>query len=148
MIQRGWQNLSLKSVVRSKVTLSGSRAVVSSSVNICRQPCFPAFSLMAKICPQCLNNYMLENRSLFTEETIDFSFSVVKVASSDGAAVTRQSSGEWLPPGWWAGSFMALPNALPICCARELEQGGIYHIILHSSCKQKKEKLSMKEKEL
>lgn len=44
---------------------------------------------MAKICPQYLNNYMLENRSLFTEETIDFSFSVVKVASSDGAAVTR-----------------------------------------------------------
>lgn len=76
-------------MVRSKVTLSGSRAVVSSSVNICRQPCFTDFSLMAKICPKCLSKYMLENRSLFTEETIDFSFSVVKVASSDGAAVTR-----------------------------------------------------------
>lgn len=44
---------------------------------------------MAKICPKCLSKYMLANRSLFTEETIDFSFSVVKVASSDGAAVTR-----------------------------------------------------------
>lgn len=71
------------------MTLSGSRAVVSPNVNICRQPCFTDFSLMVKICLECLSKYMLENRSLFTEETIDFSFSVVKVASSDGAALTR-----------------------------------------------------------
>lgn len=76
-------------MVKSKVTLSVNRAVVSTSVNICKQPCFTDLSLMAKICPKCLSKYMLENRSLFTEETIDFSFSVVKVASSDGAAVTR-----------------------------------------------------------
>lgn len=77
-------------MVKCRMTLSGSRAVVSTSVNICRQPCFTDFSLMAKICPKCLSEYMLENRrSLFTEETIDFSFSVVKVAPSDGAAVTR-----------------------------------------------------------
>lgn len=44
---------------------------------------------MAKICPKCLSKYMLENRSLFTEETIDFRFSVVKVAPGDGAAVAR-----------------------------------------------------------
>lgn len=84
-----WQNLSLKNMVRTKVTLSGSRALVSSSVNICRQPCFTDFRRMAKICPKCLSKYMLENRSLFTGETIDFRFSVVKVAPGDSAALAR-----------------------------------------------------------
>lgn len=82
-------SLSLKNMVRAKVTLSGSRALVSTSVNICRQPCFTDFRLMAKICPKRLSKYMLENRSLFTEETIDFRFSVVKVAPGDSAAVAR-----------------------------------------------------------
>lgn len=72
-----------------EVTLSGSRAPVSTSVNICRQPCSTDFSLMAKICPKCLGKYMLENRSLFTGETIDFRFSVVKVAPGDSAVVAR-----------------------------------------------------------
>lgn len=38
---------------------------------------------MVKIGPERQGKYMLKNRSLFTEETIDFSFFVVKVAPSD-----------------------------------------------------------------
>lgn len=72
------------------MTLSGISVVVTTSVNICSPPCFTDLGLMAKICPKCLSKYMLRNRgSLFTEETIDFSCSVVKVAPSESAAGTR-----------------------------------------------------------
>lgn len=135
-------------MVRYKVTLSGSRTVVGTSVNICRQPCFTDFSLMAKVCPKCLSKYMLENRSLFTEETIDFSFSVVKVAPSDSAAMTRQSRGEWLPPGWWAGSFTGTAKCTSylLCKGIATVRHLSYHPLLLMQAK--KEKLSMKEKEL
>ena len=84
---------------------------------------------MAKICPKCLSKYMLENRSLFTEETIDLSVSVVKVASSDGAAVTRQSRGEWLPPGWWAGSFTGTAKCTSYLLCKGI--GTVRHLSYH-----------------
>lgn len=70
---------------------------------------------------------MLENRSLFTEETIDFSFSVVKVASSDGAAVTRQ--GRMASSGWWAGSFTGTAKCTSYLLCKGI--GTVRHLSYH-----------------
>lgn len=67
---------------------------------------------MVKICFKCFSKYMLENRSLFIEEIIDFSFFVVKVVFSDGVVVIRQSRGEWFFFGWWVGSFIGIVKCI------------------------------------
>lgn len=44
---------------------------------------------MVKICFKRFSKYMLENRSLFIEEIIDFRFFVVKVVFGDSVVVVR-----------------------------------------------------------
>lgn len=48
---------------------------------------------MVKICPKRLSKYMLKNRSLFIEETIDFSCFVAKEAPRDAAVQTWEQHG-------------------------------------------------------
>lgn len=100
---------------------------------------------MVKICPERLGKYMLKNRSLFTEETIDFSFFVVKVAPSDplrgpdsggcarlpAAGGSRAAPGAGARDGRGAGSGVA-PRSAPLrAWEGELVNGRKRTVIAH-----------------